>query len=57
VVEALIDRYERRIAALEAELAATKQELAATKKTPRNSSRPSLDPPTLTALWPSLIPA
>jgi hypothetical protein len=32
VVEALIDRYERRIAALEAELAATKQELAATKQ-------------------------
>lgn len=40
VVEALMDHYERRIAALEAELSATKQELAAVKKTPRNSSLP-----------------
>jgi transposase len=40
LLQAVIDHYERRIAALEAELAATKQELAATRKTPRNSSLP-----------------
>ena len=37
---AVIDHYEKRIAALEGELAAVKNELAGVKKTPRNSSLP-----------------
>lgn len=40
LLQAVIDHYERRIAALEAELAAVRAELDATKKTPRNSSLP-----------------
>jgi transposase len=40
LLQAVIDHYERRVAALEAELTALKQELGATKKTPRNSSLP-----------------
>lgn len=40
LLQAVIDHYERRIAALEAEVAALKSELAATKKNPRNSSLP-----------------
>jgi transposase len=40
LLQAVIDRFERRIAELESELTAVKAELAATKKTPRNSSLP-----------------